>query len=386
MPRIREHKWEAYAEDTLRRYDRDRPQLLAVDTETTGLTWQHTPFGMSVSWHGPERIESGWFELEEEAPLEMAKKILFDHAHGGMWLESTDPLLEPMGVDQVFVFYNAKFDLRMLVNYGMLDSPTDIRYIDVMPAVALLEPTGEHKLKVSARKYLGVNTYEDAAVKQARKELGLKKDDGYWPLPREVVVPYALKDTEFTLRLHDKLMPMVAERGLQVAFDKEMRIVAEFLRMEMRGMRVNLELLKDEIKVTDFNLSAARAQIEGLVGRKVGKTKRRVKVPNGTSEKTGKPLFKTVEIPDDLNLDSPKQVLDVFAERGVKLKSTDSKSLERIDDPLAESLLGYRSETKLRQFQTALLKETDENGIVHPNLNSNGTATGRASSGSVKES
>jgi DNA polymerase I-like protein with 3'-5' exonuclease and polymerase domains len=162
--------------------------------------------------------------------------------------------------------------------------------------------------------------------------------------------------------------------------------VAEFLRMEMRGMRVDVEVLKDEIKVTDFNLSVARSQIEGLVGRKVGKAKRKVRMPMGVSEKTGRELFKTVEIPDDLNLDSPKQVLDVFAERGVKIRSTESKTLESLDDPLAETLLTYRSETKLRQFQTALLKEMDEYGIVHPNLNSNGTATGRASSGATRES
>lgn len=372
MPRVREHKFKAYAEDTLRRYDRDRPQLLAVDTETTGLTWQDTPFGMSVSWHGPERIESGWFELEDDKPAELGWLLLRRHAES----------------NRRFVFFNAKFDIRMLTNFGLWGMVNEATfhwdYIDVMPAVALLDPTGEHKLKVAAAKYLGVQTYEAAAVKRARKELDLKMDDGYWPLPREVVVPYALKDTEFTLRLYDKLMPLIEARGLGVAFGKEQRIVAEFLRMEMRGMRVLPEVVKESVKETDGYLDGARSAIEDLVGRKVGKAKRKVKVSAGKSEKTGRELFKTIEVPDDLNLDSPKQVMDVFAERGVKLKSTESKSLERIDDPLAEPLLKYRSETKLRQFLSALLKETDENGIVHPNLNSNGTATGRASSGSVK--
>lgn len=370
MPRVKEHKFAAYSFDTLERYSRDQPNLLAVDTETTGLTWRDTPFGMSVSWHGPNHIESGWFELEDEAPLQDASVLLANHIMS----------------DGRFVFFNAKFDLRMLVNFGLLDNPELLDYIDVMPAVALLDPTGEHKLKVAAQKYLGVQTYEAAAVKRARKELNLKVDDGYWPLPREVVVPYALKDTEFTLRLYDKLLPMIADRGLQVAFDKEQRIVAEFLRMEMRGMRVDIDAVKESVKETDANLNEARGRIEALVGRKVGKAKRKIKVPNGKSEKTGRELFKTIEIPDDFNLDSPAQVLAVFEERGVNLKSTESKTLERIEDPLADPLLKYRSETKLRQFLSALLNETDARGLVHPNLNANGTATGRVSSGAVRES
>lgn len=161
--------------------------------------------------------------------------------------------------------------------------------------------------------------------------------------------------------------------------------MAEFLRMEMRGLKVLPEVVKGSIKETDAHLAGARSEIEGLVGRKVGKEKKKVKVANGVSEKTGRELFKTVEVPLDFNLDAWQQVMAVFEERGVKLTSTESKVLEKVDDPLVEPLLKYRSETKLRQFLSALLKETDEHGRVHPNLNSNGTATGRASSGAVRE-
>jgi DNA polymerase I-like protein with 3'-5' exonuclease and polymerase domains len=371
MPRLREHKWDQFAQHTLDRYYRDRPQVLAVDTETTGLTWGDTPFGMSVSWTGRERIESGWFELEDPEPFQMAERLLANHVNSG------GPL----------VFFNAKFDLRMLANFSLIDQGSVLfPYVDVMPAVALLDPTGEHKLKVSARKYLGVTTNQENLVKQARKELKLTRDDGYWPLPREVVVPYALRDTEYTLRLHDMLMPMIFERGLQEAFDKEMRIVAEFLRMERRGLRVLPEKVRESIRESDSYIEKARAEIEALVGRKVGKAKSKVKVPNGTSEKTGRELFKTVEVPLDFNPASPVQVLEVFKERGVTLSSTESKVLEKVDDPLVEPLLTLRSEEKLRgTYLVPLLKEMDEDHIVHPNLNSNGTATGRASSGAVRE-
>lgn len=368
MPRVREHKSGAYAEDTWQRYCRDRPTVVALDTETTGLTWQDTPFGLSISWHGPSRIESGWFELEETMPFHQAYRLINAHQEA----------------DGKFIFFNAKFDIRMLINFLLWDPVQKYDYIDVMPAVALLEPIGEHKLKVAARQYLGAQTYGEAAVKRARKELGLKQEDGYWPLPREVVVPYALKDTEFTLRLHDMLMPMIEQRGLGVAFAKEMRIVAEFLRMELRGLKVLPEVVKESIKESDVIITAAQARIEELVGRKVGKAKKKVKVPNGKSEKTGRDLIKTIEVPLDFNVDAWQQVMAVFEERGVKLKSTEGKVLEQVDDELVAPLLTYRTETKLRNtYLRPLLKEMDENHIVHPNLNSNGTATGRASSGAV---
>lgn len=369
MPRVREHKFEAYADNTWARFLHDEPDQLAVDTETTGLTWQDTPFGISVSWHGHERIESGWLELENEVGHSRASDILIWHRQRG----------------KQFIFYNAKFDLRMLLNYGLLED-TRIDYIDVMPAVALLDPIGEHSLKANARKYLGAETYQDAQVKRARKELKLTRDDGYWPLPREVVVPYAMKDTEYTLRLYDKLMPMIQERGLQVAFDKEMRLIDVLMRMERKGLKTVPEEARAAIRECDARISAARGQIEELVGRKVGKAKRKVKVPNGVSEKTGRELFKTVEVPEDFNPASPAQLLTVFKERGVTLKSTESKILEQVDDPLVGPLLTLRSEEKLRgTYLVPLLKEADENGILHPNFNPYGTVTGRFSSGGATQ-
>lgn len=370
MPRVREHKWPEFAQLACALYSYHQPTHIAVDCETTGLLWQDRPFGVSVSWHGPERMEHFWFEVEEEYPRELLQWLLDEHTsrHG------------------TFVFFHQKFDVRMLVNAGLWDDTTPHECVDVMPAVALLDPTGEHKLKVAARKYLGVSTNQENLVKRARKELKLTKDDGYWPLPREVVVPYALRDTEFTLRLHDLLMPMISERGLQEAFDKEMRIVAEFLRMEQRGLKVLPEVVKESIRESDALIGAAKAEIETIVGRKVGKAKKKVRVSNGVSEKTGRELWRTIEVPEDFNPSSPAQILEVFKGRGVRLSSTESKVLEKVDDPLVGPLMALRSEDKLRNtYLVPLLKEMDDAQIIHPNLNSNGTATGRVSSGAVRE-
>lgn len=362
MPVLKEHKWLEFATTTMERWYRDAPSVMAVDTETTGLTWQDRPFGVSVGWKGPMRTETGWFELEDcDKIWEGCSTLLNAHINEGGLL----------------VFYNAKFDIRMLINEGLLaiDKPFD--YIDVFPMVALLNPTGlnaegKKNLKLASRHYLGVQTNQENQLKKVMKEMKLTKKDGYWPLPREVVVPYAIKDAAWTLELHDLLRPKVAAAGLDVAFDKEMKLVEILLKMERDGVQLKPELLREEVKLCDVAIAKANAAIEGLVGKKVGKDKKIVK-------------GKTIAL--EFNPGSPKQLIEVFKERGFNLSSTGKEILEKLDDPLVEHILTARSETRLRNtYLMAALEEMDEDGVIHPNFNSIGaTNTGRSSSSATKE-
>jgi DNA polymerase I-like protein with 3'-5' exonuclease and polymerase domains len=368
MPRLREHRWLEYAKRTFDSFDRAAPELLAVDTETTGLSWKDRPFGVSVAWRGKRRIETGWFELEH---------MEHDQSDYEVWQLCRDMLGQFRHQGGEMAFYNAKFDLRMLLNEGLIDN-TLAPYTDVFPMVALLHPTGLDKegkknLKLAARHYLGVQTNQQNQLKLAAKELKVNlKRDGYWPLPREVVVPYALKDAAWTLELHDLLKPKVTAAGLDVAFDKEMKLVEILLKMERDGVKVKPKVLKDEVKVCDAAIANANEHIEELVGKKVGKAKKIVK---------GK------TIPLEFNPGSPKQLIQVFKERGINLTSTGKDILQKLDDPLVEHILAARSDTRLRNtYLMAALEEMDEDEIIHPNFNSIGaTNTGRSSSSAAKE-
>jgi len=377
MPHFRRYKWEEMADTCWSRFLADEPTRLAVDTETTGLTWQDKPFGMSVAWYRPSGvIETGWLELENSVGLSRARDFIQWHQDKGQ-----------------YIFFNAKFDIRILTNHGLWHEEQTYDYVDVMPYVALLEPIGEHKLKHAMRKYLGIVTNEetakDKAIEQYLKEhKGVKKKDVGWHLlPRQVIVPYARMDASGTLQLEEKLGPMVEER-VPVANRKEQRLVGVMLNMERRGLQTVPERVKEAIKVCDGRIAVARAEVERLTGRKVGDKKKKIKVERGLSTNPKTPdrmLYKTIEVPDEFNTGAWQQIVEMFNSRGHKISSSKSEVLLRLDDPLVAPLLELRSEEKLRgTYLLPLLREADEKGIVHPNFNQFGTGTGRFSSGAVK--
>lgn len=377
MPRFRRYKWEAMADGCWATFLCDRPTRLAVDTETTGLTWQDKPFGMTVAWRRPDKsIVTGWLELDDPTGLQRARDFIQWHQDKGQ-----------------FIFFNAKFDIRMLTNFGLWHTDTLYEYIDVLPYVALLQPVGVHKLKYAMRKYLGITTGEEAAKDKAievflKANPGVKKKEVGWQnLPRQVIVPYARMDASGTLQLEEKLRPMVEERGLGVSNAKEQRLVGVMLHMERRGLLTVPARTKAAVKLCDENMADATAEVEALTGRKVGKATKKVKVERGLSTNPKTPdrmLYKTIEVPDDFNIGAWQQIVAMFNSRGHKITSSKASVLEKLDDPLVAPLFTLRSEKKLRDYLMAILKEADEKNIVHPNFNQFGTGTGRFSSGAVK--
>lgn len=363
MPSIRYHKWLEFASLCYALYDLHQPTYMAVDTETTGLAWYDEPFGMSVAWQGPERIERFWFEFYDDDTAadiqQMAERFLTRHILDG----------------RTMLFYNAKFDIRMLTNFGVL-APEDFDYVDVLAMAALLDPAGERGLKPVMRKYLGVTTNQAAAVKQASKELKISvKRDGYEPLPREVVVPYALMDAEGTLRLHPILDAKLDDLGVRKAFEKESRLVREMIVMERRGVLVDPMEARSAVALCDERCAHYRKQIELIVGMPVGNKTKGVKQPDG----------KVKQIPVEFNPASTPQKIAYFKTQGITLTSCKEKTLRQVEHRLVEPLLSLSKEVKLRNtYLIPLLDEMDEDCILHPNFNQFGTGTGRFSSSSAR--
>jgi len=87
---------------------------------------------------------------------------------------------------------------------------------------------------------------------------------------------------------------------------------------------------------------------------------------------------------EDFNPQSPKQVLEVFAARGVRIKATDKASLLSIDDELADLIVQLREANKIKSTYLDALAEEAKDGILHPNFRQHGTRTGRMSSGGAQ--
>lgn len=339
--------------------DADRPSIIAVDTETTGVEFYDEPFAATLSWRGPEgALKNAYLPLE-------------GHGHTGA-LEALSEILEAV---PAWVFHNAKFDLQKLLLIGAIDWPLieRIDLHDTQTIYTLLDENDRKGLKYLAVKILKYDdtvkvpyktkgregeyrevSREKYELDEARRKRGLKKEDGYHLLPRRVIVPYALRDTDFTLQLYEKLMPALERKGdprLLELYASAMQLKRVLLRMEGDGMRVNVPYLQEKASEYGVKVMEGWSRIVAL---------------------TGKP---------DLNPGSVPQLQAAFRARGLVLESTDAATLKGLDDELAREILQYREDKKMHSVYLLGLLHAQRGGIVHPNFNDDGARTGRMSSG-----
>ena len=83
---------------------------------------------------------------------------------------------------------------------------------------------------------------------------------------------------------------------------------------------------------------------------------------------------------EDIKRNSPKQLKEALAEKGLKLSNTSEQTLKEEDQPLSTCILNYRSAKKQIEQAETLLKAIEEDGRIHARFEPTGTNTGRFSS------
>lgn len=362
MPRLKRFKWAEWAEAALDAQWIDRPHTIAVDTETTGLGFYDEPFSGQVTWAGRHGVglKSWYFELSEPHAHEAMRIILSNSAR--------------------WIFHNAKFDLQKLLLVHVIDKEmlSRVEVHDTQTQYALLDENGRKGLKDLAVRILGYDDtvhvpYADKRKKEfpavyrevsrekylldkAFRKMGLKKEDGYHLLPRKVVVPYALKDTEFTLQLHEKLYPQILQKddALQRLYRSEIELQLVLLGMEADGFKLHVPYV--EKKVSEYG----------------------VKVMTGLmvlADMSGMPEF---------NPNAPAQILKVLKKRGLNVDNTQEATLVTLEDEFVTQLLQYRSDKKIHDYLVAIQRERRDD-LIHPHFNPTQARTGRMSSSKAKE-
>lgn len=338
MPRFKRYNYTRWAEATLTQLKHDKPDVLAVDTETSGLAFHDEAFCVTLSWRDQRgQLHNAYVDTEDKRRLQIVEEALL--------------------IPSVLVFHNAKFDLQKL-DYLCLLPPT-FNAEDTQTIFNLLDENGRKALKVLARDILGEETNEEEKLKKVRKKMGLTKEDGYYHLPREVIIPYAMKDTEFTLRLYEILKPrleaVIAKDPAVADVYREELEVSEVLReMESVGFQLDMKYLTQTAGEYELRVMNGWADIVKMVGN------------------------------EEFNPNSPMQVKAAFAAQGVTLADTQAVTLRRLDHPFAKALLSYRSDAKMHgTYLRGLLAEQVE-GVVHPWFNPTGARTGRMSSGGAQ--
>lgn len=332
-------------------FQRDKPEAIAVDTETTGFSWYDKAFCMTVAWEG----EAHYLELNVGNANRVAEIML------------RTPKL---------VFHNAKFDLQKLIYASLLNrsSLTPERIEDTECASHLLDPHAVKRLKKLAEVVLGLTTDEAKVVQKAKADLQHKwkkehgttlyaADIGYQMLPRRAVYPYAIKDAVFTWMLWKEMKPRLTDELLSL-YNREMELTLVLLDIEANGMKVDMDYVDREIKVRNGLILSCELRIADQSGLKVW-------YPERPSQKTPEGC---------LNPNSPKQMAALFGERGIDLPDTKEETLASLDDELAQSILELRGHKKLLGTYLLSIQNDQRDGIIHPSYKQHAPKTGRMSS------
>jgi DNA polymerase-1 len=310
--------------------------ILAIDTETTGVGWYDQAFMISAATGDFTRVydqrsvsSAAWEDVIEETVISLceAKSI---------------------------IMHNAKFDIQKLCRLGV---PLSIfmdtsRWEDTQAIAHLIDEQQSTGLKYLARTVLGEETDEDEVLKVWRRKNKIKKDEGYYPIPYDILAPYAAKDAEFTLRLYQELWPRFPE-SLYELYNTEKKLTLALLSIETCGFKIDNEYVSAKRKEYGDRIYKLKSSIGKIAGK-------------------------------DFNPQSHQQVLAALKQRGIRVDSTSKETLAGLDDELAQLILELREANKIKATYFDALAEEAKQGLLHPNFRQHGTRTGRMSSGSAE--
>ncbi len=323
----------------------EKSERFAFDTETTGLDPLRADLvGLSFAvtpgeaWYVP--VSHRYLGVPEQLPLDKV-------------LAAVGPLLG--SAEHLKIGQNLKYDILVMGRVGVAVTEP---LFDTMLASYLANSSAQsHGMDSLATELLDYRTIPYSEVAGSGK-----KKICFDEVEVEKATVYAAEDADITLRLYEKLLPMVAEQEQQELFDNvEMALMPILVKMEQAGIRIDAELLHGLSADMEKKLAALESEIHGLAGT-------------------------------TFNIGSPKQLGEVLFERlglpkGKKTKtgwSTDVEVLNNLGEEheIAAKILDYRSLSKLKGTYTDALPRLihPETGRIHSSFNQAVTATGRLSS------
>jgi DNA polymerase I-like protein with 3'-5' exonuclease and polymerase domains len=160
---------------------------------------------------------------------------------------------------------------------------------------------------------------------------------------------YAALDVLHLHRLKDKQLEAIANEQLQPVLDMENRLVPVVVEMENNGFKIN----RDRLVGIMEDHSAALNEASGVLREELG---------------------------NDINPNSPKQLKEALAEKGLGLTNTSEQTLKQSGHRLARCILNYRSAKKQMEQAETILKAIEGDERIHARFEPTGTNTGRFSS------
>ena len=315
-------------------------EILAVDTETTGVTHDDVIVGYSIScpkadqhFYVPFRHETGERMLPADVCMNAIKPFLED-----------DRVLK--------VLHNVKFDHEKFL-YDEC-SINMVNFVDTMVLMYVLNENEEsYALKKLATKYGKHFGFEDKS--DTYEELFGK--GGFENTPINVGYIYACKDTHLTWSLYRWQLGHLSKQPKlwHIAFDIEMPLIPVLLKMHYRGFNLDMKYSEKYLDELQELINKMEEELADYF-------------PNinlNSNQQLAEYLYGTLKLPDNHNGSVDKEALKGLSDEyeGVKV------------------LLEYRKLTKLKStYIEPLPQKVWSDGFLHGEINQMGTKTGRLAS------
>lgn len=333
--------------------DLTRHTLMAIDLETRdpqlmemGPGWA-TKNGEVIGIAVAAGDFSGYFPIAHANGPNLDKKLTL------RWLQKQ--LATP---HMTKVMHNASYDTGWLMAEGVnIQGPI----IDTMLSAPLLDENRmSYRLDLLGKDYLGMRK-DEKVLRQAAAEWGIDPKSEMWKLPARYVGVYAEADAVLTLKLWERLKPMLEEQSLMSVLTLEHRVLPAVIEMRMRGVKVDL----DKAEQAKRELRKRANEMVDWINKESG-----VKVDPWSAASVQK-MF------DALGLEYPR------TEAGAP--SFTKQFLQAMEHPVAKALVTLREMDKADSTFIDSILRYQKNGRIHCEMHQlrsddGGTVTGRFSS------
>jgi DNA polymerase-1 len=318
---------------------------IAIDTETGELPGNPRKDALSP-WHGQLRLVqigdgmTGW-----SIPWEDWKGVFYDAMNK---------------FDGPIVCHNIAFEAKWFDQQSTWKMPWHKAH-DTMLMAKIIDPLGSGALKKLTSQYVD----PQAAAAQAVLDYGLSDNGWTWgtvPVNFDPYWQYGALDPVLTMRLFERFWEQCAPgKPFSTAYELEMNTRRIVTQMELNGARLDLDYSQKKYDELIAYTEQVKTWAKENYGLAIGSNQQLVT----SFEKLG-------------------SVITERTEKGQKSASADQlKMIVRDGNPeakqLAESTLSYRKSLKLANTYFLNFINDNNNGFVHPSVNTMGARTGRMS-------
>lgn len=316
-------------------------KYISIDTETEN----NIPFIATSSKYIDSKIQSNLYDIENENHYQNLKSIC----------ESPD---------YIKIFHAATYDIYALSLININVVPP--YHCTLIMASLINEHFQSKKLKELARVELDEKCEEEIALKKLKKEYEKKcknenKKFSYKMIPKNILYPYSIKDSVYTLKLFFKYKDIIKKEYLDI-YNMERELIPVVVDMQKRGVIIDRQFCfkeKERIKRLMINEYNKIVKFAGFI-------------PNINASSD---LIKILKL-SGAKLDKKTEKGNISTDKFVM------KSLAKQGNQIAKSIVAYKTYNKqISTYYNKLLYEytSKKDSIARFLFWQSGTKTGRFS-------